>query len=80
MAWWGPTSRSKSKLPDLGRAGHLAAGFTTLPELPAEPFSVKTRLRIDEAGYEIKDLQATLANAVAAVDGRIGRTPGFLRH
>jgi len=65
------------KLPDLGQAGQLAAGFTTLPELPAEPFSVKTRLRIDEAGYEINDLQATLANAVAAVDGRIGRTPGF---
>ena len=65
-------------IPDLGRAGHLAAGFADLPDLPAEPFSVKTRLRIDEAGYEIEDLRATLANAVAAVDGRIGRTPDLV--
>jgi len=63
--------------PDLGQVGQLATGLIPLPELPAEPFSVKTRLRIDKAGYEIEDLRATLANAVAAVDGRIGRTPGF---
>jgi uncharacterized protein involved in outer membrane biogenesis len=63
--------------PDLGQAGQLATGLITLPELPAEPFSVKTRLQIDEAGYEIEDLRATLANAVAAIDGRIGRTPDF---
>jgi uncharacterized protein involved in outer membrane biogenesis len=58
--------------PDLGRAGRLAAGLTQMPELPAEPFSLTTRLSIDEAGYEIDDLHATLDRAMAAVDGRVG--------
>jgi hypothetical protein len=58
--------------PDLGRAGRLAAGLSKLPELPAGNFSLATRLRIDDAGYEIDGLHASLDRAVATVDGRIG--------
>jgi len=58
--------------PDLGRAGRLTAGFTKLPDLPAEPLTLAVHLRIDEAGYEIDGLHATLDRAVATVDGRFG--------
>ena len=64
--------------PDLGRAGGLAAGFVALPALPAEPSTLNTRLRIEESGYEIKNLRATLANAEASIDGLVGPPPGFV--
>ncbi len=57
---------------DLRQAGRLAAGFTKLPELPAEPLTLATHLHIDDAGYEIDGLRATLDRAAATVDGRIG--------
>ena len=57
---------------DLRQAGRLAAGFTKLPELPAEPLTLAARLHIDDAGYEIDGLHATLDRAVATVDGRVG--------
>ncbi|MBD3853306.1 MAG: hypothetical protein IFJ96_00880, partial [Acidobacteria bacterium] len=63
--------------PDLGKAGGLATGFAELPELPAESFSLSTRLRIDEAGYGIDELEARLGKAESRIDGRIGRTPDF---
>ncbi len=58
--------------PDLGQAGRLAAGLFELPVLPAEPLTLATRLHVDEAGYEIDGLRATLDRAVATVDGRVG--------
>ncbi len=58
--------------PDLGRAGRLADDLTKLPELPPEPYTLTTGLSIDDTGYEIDGLRATLDKAVAAVDGRIG--------
>jgi uncharacterized protein involved in outer membrane biogenesis len=64
--------------PDLGQAGRLAAGFTTLPELPAEPLSLSTRLRIDEAGYDIDGLEARLGNAESTIDGRVGALPDLI--
>ena len=64
--------------PDLGRAGGLAAGFVALPALPAEPSTLNTRLRIEESGYEIENLWATLANAEASIDGHVGPPPGFV--
>ncbi len=57
---------------DLRQAGRLAAGFTNLPDLPAEPLTLAARLHIDGAGYEIDGLHATLDRAVATVDGRVG--------
>jgi hypothetical protein len=65
-------------IPDLGRAGGLAAGFAELPTLPAEPLTIETGLRIDETGYEIEEMRATLGVAVASFDGRIGAPPNFL--
>jgi len=65
-------------VPNLGRAGRLADGFTDLPALPADPSTVKTRLQIDEEGYQIKGLRATLANAEASIDGRVGAPPELL--
>jgi len=64
--------------PDLGQAGHLATGFIALPELPAEPFTLSTRLRIDEAGYDIDGLEARLGNAESRIDGRVGALPDFI--
>jgi uncharacterized protein involved in outer membrane biogenesis len=57
---------------DLRQAGRLAAGLTKLPDLPAEPLTLATHLQIDDAGYEIDGLRATLDRAVATVDGRVG--------
>jgi len=64
--------------PDLGRAGRLVAGLTELPELPAEPFTLTTHFLIDDAGYEIDGLHATLDQAVVAVDGRVGAVSGLV--
>ena len=61
--------------PDLARAGRLAAGFAKLPALPAEPFTLDTGLEIEEHGYRIENLRATLANAAATIDGRVGSPP-----
>jgi uncharacterized protein involved in outer membrane biogenesis len=58
--------------PDLGQVGRLAAGLTKLPDLPAAPLTLAARLHIDDAGYEIDGLHATLDQAVARVDGRVG--------
>jgi hypothetical protein len=64
------------RTPDLGQAGRLAAALTELPDLPAEPFTLATRLHIDDAGYEIDGLSATLDRAEATADGRVGAKPG----
>lgn len=64
--------------PDLGSAGRLAAGLTQVPDLPAEPFSLATRLSIDDAGYEIDGLRATLDRAVAEVDGHVGKAANMV--
>ena len=61
--------------PDLGRAGTLAAGFADLPALPREPFTLDTRMRVDEEGYVIENLRATLAKATTTIDGRVGVFP-----
>jgi len=61
--------------PDLGRAGRLAEDLTRIPDLPPKPFTLETRLSIDDAGYEIDGLRATLDKATAAVDGRVGSAP-----
>jgi uncharacterized protein involved in outer membrane biogenesis len=63
--------------PLLREVGHLVAGFAELPELPAEPYSVTGRVLIDDAGYELHDLEATLAAAVAKINGRVGMPPEF---
>ena len=64
--------------PDLRSVGNLAAGFVDLPELPAENFSLSGRVSIDEGGYVLEDIQATLAKATAQLGGRIGRPPEFV--
>jgi uncharacterized protein involved in outer membrane biogenesis len=64
--------------PDLGRAARLAAGFAELPVLPAEPFTLNTGLEIEERVYKIENLRATLASAVATIDGRVGSPPGLV--
>ncbi len=61
--------------PELRRAGALAAGLVAVPELPAEPFSLATRLEVDAAGYRLEGLRATLADAVATIEGRVGALP-----
>ena len=63
--------------PVLREVGHLVAGFAELPELPAEPYSVTGRVLIDDAGYELHDLEATLAAAVTKINGRVGTPPEF---
>jgi uncharacterized protein involved in outer membrane biogenesis len=65
-------------VPDLGQAGHLATGFIALPELPAESFSLSTRLRVDEAGYGIDGLEIRLGDSESRIDGRVGRTPDLV--
>jgi len=62
---------------DLSQAGRLAAGFVDLPTLPSEPFTLGTRLEIDGAGYSIDGLHATLADATASINGRVGFPPNF---
>ncbi len=42
--------------------------------------TLTTHLRIDEAGYEIDGFRATLDQAVATVDGRVGAAVGFRGH
>ena len=64
--------------PDLGQAGHLATGFITLPDLPAESFSLSTHLLIDEAGYGIDGLEARLGHAESRIDGRVGALPDLI--
>ncbi|RLE18564.1 MAG: hypothetical protein DRJ65_21265, partial [Acidobacteria bacterium] len=63
--------------PDLGEAGRLAADWGDLPDLPAEPFSVSGRVIVDESGFELENIEATLADAIAQLDGRIGSPPTF---
>ena len=63
---------------DLGRAGGLAVEFADIPALPAEPFSLAAHLRIDEGFYEIGGLRATLGDAVASMEGRIGSPPDLI--
>ncbi len=58
--------------PDLQKAGRLFSGFAALSDLPPEPLTLTTRLHIDDAGYELDGFRATLDNAVATIDGRIG--------
>jgi uncharacterized protein involved in outer membrane biogenesis len=64
--------------PDLSEAGGLAAGFAELPELPAEPYSLTGRVAIDGSGYELRNIEATLAAAVAKLTGRVGVPPELL--
>ncbi|HSN53692.1 MAG TPA: AsmA-like C-terminal region-containing protein [Candidatus Sulfomarinibacteraceae bacterium] len=61
--------------PDLRRAGTLVAGLVAVPELPAEPFSLTTRVGVDPAGYRIESFRATLADALATIEGRVGALP-----
>ncbi|MCK5379567.1 MAG: hypothetical protein KAJ78_09180, partial [Acidobacteria bacterium] len=63
--------------PDLRDAGRLAADWGNLPELPAEPFSLLGRVVVDESGYRLENIEATLANATAQFAGRIGLPPTF---
>jgi len=64
--------------PNLREIGRLAADFADLPKLPAEPFSLSGRVSIDEGGYELENIQATLAKATAQLGGRVGRPPGLV--
>ena len=64
--------------PDLGRAGRLATTLVKLPDLPAESMTLTTHLYIDGAGYEFKELRATLGEAAAKIDGRLGPTPDLV--
>jgi uncharacterized protein involved in outer membrane biogenesis len=64
--------------PDLGTAGRLAAGFVEVPDLPAEPMTLATHLRVNEAGYDLDGFRATLDTAVANIDGRVGAAAGFV--
>ncbi len=73
----GTDLRIEVTAPDLQNAGRLISGFTDLPDLPPEPLALATHLRVDDAGYEIDELRATLDKAVATVDGRIGAASGL---
>lgn len=63
--------------PDLGEAARLAAAWGDLPNLPAEPFSLSGRVVVDESGYLVEAIEATLADATAHLAGRIGSPPSF---
>jgi len=64
--------------PDLSDVEHLAVGLVELPKLPAEEFSLSGRVVIDGSGYQLHDVQASLAAAVAKVSGRLGSPPELL--
>jgi uncharacterized protein involved in outer membrane biogenesis len=65
---------------DLDHFGRLVAdaGLTELPELPIEPYSATGRLAIDEDGYRLDKVRASLGSATAHVDGRVGPPPTLL--
>ncbi|MBD3854363.1 MAG: AsmA family protein, partial [Acidobacteria bacterium] len=65
-------------IPDLRQAGHLVTELANLPELPDEPLTLTTRLAIDGTGFQIDNLEGTLANAEASIDGLVGPPPGFV--
>ncbi len=61
--------------PALRDVGRLATGFVDLPELPNEPYSLTGRVMIDDSGYDLQNIEAKLAAAVATVTGRVGMPP-----
>jgi len=65
--------------PDLGDLGRLVSqtGFVEPPELPREPFSIRGGVAIDDAGYSLKSVQATLGAATGRLEGRLGFPPMF---
>jgi len=64
--------------PDLASLGRLIAGWTDLPDLPPEPYTVSTSVIVDPTGYDIQDLVVTLGDAHATVSGRLGRPPELI--
>jgi uncharacterized protein involved in outer membrane biogenesis len=64
--------------PDLREIGRLMAGFVDLPELPAEPYTLSGQVVVDASGYELRDVEGSLAEAVAKVAGRLGSPPELL--
>jgi uncharacterized protein involved in outer membrane biogenesis len=63
---------------DLGEVGRLLTNFVELPELPAEPYTLSGQVVIDDSGYELRDVEATLGDARASVTGRLGSPPEYL--
>jgi uncharacterized protein involved in outer membrane biogenesis len=61
--------------PDLESLADLVAGWTELPDLPSEPYTVSTSVTIDEAGYDIRELDARIGEAEARISGRLGTLP-----
>jgi hypothetical protein len=63
--------------PALADVGRLIASVarTELPELPSERFSLEGGLRIEETGYELRDLSVALGTATAHVRGTVGLLP-----
>ncbi len=64
--------------PNLRDARRLAADWGDLPNLPAEPFSLSGRVVVDESGFQLENIEATLADATAQLAGRIGPPPTFI--
>lgn len=55
----------------------LVAVSVELPELPADPYSLTGRGTVGDTGYEVHDIEATLAGAAVTLAGRVGAPPEF---
>ncbi len=55
-----------------------ASGLAKLPVLPDEPFSLAGGFAVKDAGFVLRDLHLTLAEATATVTGTLGRLPNLV--
>ena len=58
---------------DLSRLGRYAA----YEPLPADPYALEGRLRVDRDGYDLEQVAAEVGELSATVGGRVGREAGF---
>jgi uncharacterized protein involved in outer membrane biogenesis len=64
---------------NLAEVGRFApsAGIDGWPELPSERYSAKGRVRIDDSGYVLRDVEAAVGSDSLHLDGRLGAGPEF---
>ncbi|MEJ2581592.1 MAG: AsmA-like C-terminal region-containing protein, partial [Acidobacteriota bacterium] len=65
---------------ELRRVGGTIAAISgfAVPELPAQPFTLVTSLQVEDDGFQIDGLRASVGAAEAEADGSLGRPPGFI--
>jgi hypothetical protein len=52
-----------------------SVGIDGWPKLPSERYSAKGHVRIDDSGYELRDIETAVGSGSLRIDGRLGAGP-----